>query len=144
MVVISIPASCCGYLVKTEEERNSVIFEDKLINNHINGKVSSRALQWYGFFIVLSTKTTKLRSFPVLPYLEPERVERRKWNPPPPCWARFSRKEYIGPIMAAPMAGVTIRYSLLFRALTLPKMGGSTLTRVFKSNLHSKNLCFYC
>jgi len=29
--------------VKREEERNLVIFEDKPINSHINGKVSSRA-----------------------------------------------------------------------------------------------------
>jgi len=32
---------------------------------------------------------------------------------------RFSWKEYIGPFLAAPMAGVTIRASLLFRALAL-------------------------
>jgi len=39
----------------------------------------------------------------------------------PPCCAPFSCKEYIGPIMAAPMARVTIRSSLLFRARLSPK-----------------------
>jgi len=31
------------------EERNLVIIEDKPINNHINGKVSPRALHSYGY-----------------------------------------------------------------------------------------------
>jgi len=48
---------------------------------------------------------------------EPWKVERRKWNPWPPGWATFLLKEYIGPIMAAPLAGVIIRASLFFRAL---------------------------
>jgi len=52
--------------------------------------------------------------------LEPWKVERRDWNLWPPCWAPFSRKEYIGPIMATPTAGVTIRASLLFSALEPP------------------------
>jgi len=35
-----------------------------------------------------------------------------KWNPRSQCWAPFSRREYIGPIMASPMAGVANSFYL--------------------------------
>jgi len=62
------------------------------------------------------------------------KVERRNWIPWPPCVAPFSRMEYIGPIMAAPMTGVTVRASILCRALVLlfllvASSGNSGVTR---------------
>jgi len=70
---------------------------------------------WIGHPFPPTTSFKKISERSV--HLAPYRVERRKWNPRPPSWAPFSRKEYIWSIMAAPMAGVTIRSSLLFRAL---------------------------